>query len=330
MSPRLLRSTGALALVVLACPAPTPEWPDAWEQSLRVDRDVGAFLSVWGPSPQEVYAVGGNPTAGVIRRFDGEGWREEALPPGTPLLNWIDGSSGAVWVVGNDGVALRQRPGGGWERHDTGVTAPLWGVWGAALDDIWAVGGEASDPEGVGVMVHWDGAAWAEVALPPLDRASNALFKVWGTAPDHAFAVGRAGVILRYDGAAWVQVPSGTSRDLISLWGAGPDEIVAVGGRGNAVVARWDGAAWTSEVIGAAAGLNGVWVDDARRAWVCGVLGGTGVIAPGERSFEVESITNLVLHGAFGFDGGPRFVVGGSLDSAPPWEGVVYLRGDVP
>jgi len=326
---RLAPSLAILALALVGCPPAEPAWPSHWEESLRVDASVGAFLSVWGPAADEVYAVGGNPAAGVIRRFDGAEWHEEALPVGTPLLNWIDGQSGAVWVVGNEGVALR-RGSGGWDRIDTGVDAPLWGVWAAATDDVWAVGGDTSDPTGQGVIVHYDGAAWSEVPLPTLDRASNALFKVWGTSTDHVFAVGRSGVILHYDGSAWTQQPSGVSRDLISLWGTGPDDIVAVGGRSNGVIARWDGSAWSSAVIGEAAGLNGVWVDGRGRAWVCGVLGVSGVVAPGALSFDPEMLTTLVLHGSFGIDGGPHFLVGGTLDGPPPYEGVIYLRGDLP
>ncbi|MCB9566493.1 MAG: hypothetical protein H6710_04645 [Myxococcales bacterium] len=325
------RSLLALSVVLVApgCTGDEPQWPESWERSLEVGAEVGAFLSVWGPSPDEVYAVGGNPEAGVIYRFDGASWTPEALAETPPLLNWIDGQSGDVWVVGNGGVALRQTASG-WERLDTGIDTPLWGVWGAAPDDVWAVGGQVGAGADAPVLAHFDGAAWTEVAIPTLDRPSEALFKVWGTSRDHVFAVGRAGVILHYDGDTWAQQPSGVTKDLISLWGTGPDEIVAVGGRSNGVVARWDGAAWTPEVIGESAGLNGVWVDGRGRAWVCGVNGVTGLVAAGASTFTPKIVTTLVLHGAYGFDQGPHFAVGGSLDRNPPYQGVIMLRGDTP
>ena len=246
---------GILALALTACPGGGPEWPDSWEISHSVDASVGAFLSVWGPSPTEVYAVGGNPDAGVIFRFDGEDWsRDETVPADVPLLNWIDGTSGEVWVVGNEGVALHQTATG-WERVDTGIDAPLWGVWGAAPDDLWAVGGDTAMNGSKPRLAHYDGVAWAEVELPAHNRpeSTRALFKVWGTAADNVFAVGMDGLILHYDGAAWAQSPFALTNDLISLWGSGPDDIVAVGGRSNGVVARWDGASWSGELIGAPA-----------------------------------------------------------------------------
>ncbi len=314
-----------VALVSLGCPATEDDpFPDDWEESLKVDQSVGAFFSVWGAAPDDVYAVGGNNDKGVLYHFDGTSWSPEAVPGSPPLLNWIDGSAGDPWIVGNEGVAM-VRTDESWERRDTPTSQPLWGVWATSSSEVWAVGGDplTQDP---GVVVHYQGGSWTEVELPELDRPSRALFKVWGTAPDNVYVVGDGGVILHYDGGSWVQQSSGTTKDLISLWGTGADEIVAVGGRSNATIARFDGQQWTSEV-GTESGLNGVWVDSSGKAHVCGQLGRVGVVDRGASTYESQTITNLVLHGAFGFDGGPHFVVGGSLDRNPPWEGVILLRG---
>ena len=321
----------ALALIATlaftACPGAEPV-PETWQTSLEVGAEVGALLSVWGPNANEMYAVGGNPEVGVVYRFDGTSWGPEALPADTPLLNWIDGQSGDLWIVGNKGVALRQIPSG-WERVDTAIDTPLWGVWGAVSDDVWAVGGDPSsgDPP---VIAHFDGATWSEVELPPIDRPSRALFKVWGSGRDHVFAVGQGGVILRYDGITWAQVPSGTTKDLISLWGTSADEIIAVGGRSNGTISRYDGVDWTTHVIGESPGLNGVWVDSSGKAWVCGVRGVTGLFAAGSAEFTPSIVTNHTLHASFGFDEGPMFAVGGTLDRSPPWQGIVMSLGAKP
>lgn len=92
-------------------------------------------------------------------------------------------------------------------------------------------------------MITWDGAARQRAVRPALDREVRAFFKVWGTGPDHVFAVGAKGVIARWDGTAWQQQLAGTPRDFVSLWGRAPDDIIAVGGRANGMVARYDGAA---------------------------------------------------------------------------------------
>jgi len=312
-------------LGLTACPSTSQSpWPEQWEESLSVDASVGAFLSVWGSEPTDVYAVGGNPDAGVLYHFDGDRWEPQSLPGTVPLLNWVDGSSGNLWIVGNEGVALVDN-GAGWGRQDTPTSEPLWGVWGSSSTDVWAVGGDPLT-EDVGVIVHFDGSSWSDVVVPELDRPSRALFKVWGTGPSNIYAVGDSGVILHYDGAVWTQEASGTTKDLISLWGTGPNEIVAVGGRSNATIVRNNGSGWSAEV-GTESGLNGVWVDSQGSAHVCGQLGRVGVVEPGAQTYTSETITNLVLHGAFGFDGGPHFVVGGSLDRNPPWAGVILLRG---
>jgi len=41
-----------------------------------------------------------------------------------------------------------------WKRVPSGTKDYLWAVWGAAANDVWAVG-EA------GVMAHWTGTAWS-------------------------------------------------------------------------------------------------------------------------------------------------------------------------
>jgi hypothetical protein len=62
-------------------------------------------------------------------------------------------------------------------------------------------------------------------------------------------------------------------------------------------------------------------------------VGNTGTIirlAPGANEGEREtSNTSDVLHAVYGFEGGPRFAVGGTLAGAPPFTGVI-LRNAAP
>lgn len=313
-------ATGAVTTTTATTGGPA----SGWSTTLKVGTEHGAFLSVWGPSAEEVYAVGGQvdggASHGILFAYDGQAWTEVTLPEGTPGLNWISGASGELWTVGYQGAALR-REDGLWVSHPTGVTSMLWGVWGSAPGDLWAVGGNGSSEDPL--LVHWDGAAWSEVALPALDVASHGLFKVWGSAADDVMIVGDVGVTLRWDGAVWTPEPSGAIIDLISVWGTEKSDILAVGGRANARIARWDGAAWTGQTL-SLPGLNGVWVDGAGAATIVGWQGTVATLAPG--SFEPvleETDTVLLLHAVHGFDGGPRFAVGGSLNAAPPWVGVI-------
>ena len=299
-----------------------------WEIGLQLGTDRGALLSVWGPAADEVYAVGGqlisaSESTGVLYRHDGADWTPQPLPDGTPMLHWIFGVDGELWTVGRDGAAMR-REGDTWIVHPTGVDTILWGIWGAHKDALWAVGGDGVDD--APVLLGWDGAAWTPVALPPTGDSAG-LFKVWGSGANDITAVGDRGLALHFDGATWALQPTGDLADMISVWGRAPDEHLAVGGRANARIARWDGAAWTGETL-ALPGLSGVWMDPSGAATIVGNQGTIAELPAGSMTPELQdSPTLLLLHAVFGRADGSRFAVGGSLNGAPPYVGVIVQRG---
>lgn len=304
-----------------------------WETSMELGTDVGALFSVWASAPDLVYAVAGQPqggglSRGAVLRWDGAQWSPEPLPDDVPGLNWVFGVGTRRVIVGDLGAILvRDGDEGEWTREGCGTILPLWGTWGAAEDDLWAVGGDGfnRDP----VACHFDGIAWTLWELPEPSVESHALYKIWGTATDDVWAVGDAGLLVHWGGAdeGWVEAPSGTDSDLISLWGTGPDEILAVGGRTTGVLSRWDGVQWTTEEVPELAGLNGIWMAPDGMATVVGPQGGAGTVAPGALAVDVEDPgTGLALHGVFGLPGVERWAVGGSLDMAPPYVGIVLHR----
>lgn len=301
--------------------------PAAWELGLQLGVEKGALLSVWGPAPDEVYAVGGQlqsatASSGVLYRHDGEAWSEQPLPDGTPMLHWVYGVDGDLWVVGRDGAALR-REGDAWVSHPTGVTTILWGVWGPTRDLLWTVGGDGVDDEPV--MLRWNGEVWAPELLPATGESAG-LFKIWGTGPQDVSAVGDRGLALHFDGDAWTLRETGDLADMISVWGRSPSEHLAVGGRANGRLARWDGAAWSGETL-PVPGLSGVWMDPSGAATVVGMQGTIYELLPGSATLmPQDSPTLLLLHAVFGFADGPRFAVGGSLVGPPPHVGVIVQR----
>ena len=104
-------------------------------------------------------------------------------------------------MVGNEGRALRSVGGGPFTATDTGTHLPLWGVWAAAADDVWAVGGDAAqttDPEPA--LLRWDGEAWVEHAPPPPGDSPPSVLKV---APDGSLWVSsrERAYVRRFDGA---------------------------------------------------------------------------------------------------------------------------------
>lgn len=317
------------AVVVFGCPGGDPE-PEGWEVAREVDASEGALLAIWGSSPESLRAVGGQISAVgdagvgvVLRRGDGD-WLPESLPADTPVLNWIHGVDDTVWAVGNAGAALRLSDGS-WVREDTPVDVPLWGVWVVSATEAWAVGGDAFDSATDGIVVHYAAGTWAQVDLPALDRPMPALFKVWGASASDLHAVGDNGVIVHFDGTDWTQVESGSTEDLISLWGTGPTEIVAVGGRTSGVMSRYDGTRWTTTTLPRTPALNGVWMGAEGDAVLAGERGVVSRLPAGTADPEtIETPSRLdVLHATFALPSGLVVVVGGTLQGAPPFTGVI-------
>jgi len=227
-----------------ACPGPEPE-PPTWETEFEAE-DLGWLLNVGGPSENDLYAVGGSPDEGLMMHYDGSTWSPVDLPAATPLLNWVHAlAANDIFAVGNQGTVLHF-DGTAWTAQTTGVDRNLWGVWGAASNDLWAVGGNGME-EGQATILRYDGSTWSTVDAPMLERPRvYAWFKVWGTSASDVWLVGQRGAVLHWDGSALTEHLVGINDDLIALWGTGPDNVVIVGGRGNGVVAAWDGSTWRS------------------------------------------------------------------------------------
>lgn len=298
--------------------------PSTWQPVLQANEEIGALMSVWGASPAELFAVGGQPEPGGARVLRGsdEEWELEPLPLDTQMLNWVYGVDDVVWSVGTGGAIVR-REAGIWTAEASPTDRVLWGLWGASADELWAVGGNGvSDAP---VLLRRDGATsmWESVELPPLGVQAHALFKVWGSAADDVWIVGDAGAIVHWDGSSWTDHSDLDGIDLISVWGSPSEGVIAVGGRANGRIDRLADDSWSGQTQGIP-GLNGVWVDPDAGATAVGVQGTIYRISAGGFELEPEdSGTSMVLHSVFGFSGGPRYAVGGSLLMPPPFVGVI-------
>lgn len=308
-------------------PAPETTWKQAFDAS-----SVGWLLDVAGPPGGDLLAVGGSPDAGLIYRGGGTSWAPESLPA-VPLLNWAHGFSASdITVVGNGGTVIHH-DGSSWTVQETPTDAPLWGVWGASPDDLWAVGGTGQSGD-LPVLIHYDGSSWSTATIPTLQKAKvQAFFKVWGTDANNVYVVGQRGVVLHHDGSAWTEELVGASDDLISIWGTGPDQVVAVGGRGNGIVSRFDGASWHTKSLAPMPGLNGVFLRTPEVIHVVGILGTIARLdgASLELLDEAKADTKLDLHSVFGDAQGRLTAVGGSLASTkPPYQGIALTRDLLP
>ncbi len=320
----------ALMLAVAACSKSATdgdgEVPPVWTEAFPA-ADVGWFLSAWGPSADDLYAVGGAPEEGVVMQFDGASWNQVDLGLDVPLLNWCFGfGPDDVFFAGSNGTILHF-DGAKFTKMDTPTDQTLWGVWGAAPDDVWAVGGQGhtdQDP----TILHFDGHNWTKSSTPTASHPNVfAYFKVWGTASNNVYAVGQRGVLAHWDGSTWTAIESGTNEDLISLWGTGPDRIAVIGGRDNGHVVTFDGSTWRHQSLAPLPGLNGVWMGDPNTAHIGGDQGTLAKLDFDTLSVtEEESPTFLTVHALFGTTG-RLYAVGGSLlDVRPPNIGVALTR----
>jgi len=138
-------------------------------------------------------------------------------------------------------------------------------VWGSAPNDVW-VGGP-------GLLLHWNGTAWADTGVLTAGTSVSAL---WGSAADDVWGVsgaydmasgGYVGVTLHYDGGTWSSTPTNIPGAFAAVWGTGARDVWAVSGSGAS--AHFDGSAWTHEPTGAALGLSGVWATS-HEVWAVG------------------------------------------------------------
>lgn len=175
----------------------------------------------------------------------------------------------------------------------------LRAVWGAASDDIWAVGE-------YGTIMHYDGLTWQPSVRSGVLTTQD-LFAVYGVSATDIWAVGGAGTLLHYDGKIWALSPDSgakTSQILRGVWGSGPQDFWAVGNSGT--ILHYDRNGWASASIMTPAPTNtynSVWGAAADEVWAVGSSGilmrwnGT-IWAPGPGSGSVTTSTLTAVRGS--------------------------------
>jgi len=194
--------------------------------------------AVHGDGQGLLVAVGDD---GALTQWDGFQWVPEVSPTTADLRAvWLGSgdAAGDGWAIGFY-TALRLQNGAWTLFSGPNISRNLYGVWGFASNDVWAVGSS-------GTALHFDGIAWNVVPT----GTSIGLRAVWGAAPDDVWMVGEGGLVLHWDGTAFTRTTLDTTRTLTAIWGSGPDNVVVVGGRGTGY--HFDGDDWSVVDFGAA------------------------------------------------------------------------------
>lgn len=249
----------------------------AW-QRLRTGARSGLWWISTTPVDGDFYLAGAN---GLILRYTPatQQFAAQDTPSATPVLFGVWGADAAhVWAVGGDladqdaGGVLWRYDGARWTADDRlaalrpGGVPTLYKVWGRGPSDVWVSGR-------LGVVFHFDGSAWREVAVDGdgLEPAQLPLFTIHGNAGEVAASGGAPeGVILERDGDVFVnRAPLGAPQfNGVFL---APDGRGAAVGIAGTVALRAAGA-WTLQdpAIRTDLDLHATWIDPDGGIWAVG------------------------------------------------------------
>ena len=102
------------------------------------------LCDVWGASPSDVWAVGGNCGGefgyGIILHWDGSAWSVSLDYVLSSLVGVWGTAPDDVWAVGKQGTILHWN-GTSWSPEQSGTMDDLASIWGTSPNDVWVVGG---------------------------------------------------------------------------------------------------------------------------------------------------------------------------------------------
>ncbi len=330
----MLRPGALLALapltLLLGCPDdPTPPVTESW--ALAASALPEALLAVGGTSSKDVWVVGADKGTGpIVLRFDGAAWSR--LETGERAnLWWVHAIPGGPVFLGGAHSTILRYADGRFERMPTpGLSRHIvFGLWGAAANDVYAVGSVGSRN---GFVWHWDGAAWTPVELPTnlfTDAGGNTpgFFKVWGDGKGTVWVVGEHGTVLRSkDRGPFELVPSGRDTTIFTVGGTA-ERVVFVGGSGGQPALFELGSSGALEPVSVSDTtlLQGTTVTADGRAFACGASG--AVYQRSEAGWSQQDLALTLgvqsLHAMWAAPDGGVWAVGGNVLGAGLDKGVI-------
>ena len=169
--------------------------------------------SVWGASPDEVFAVGSN---GWAVYYDGTSWQKQAGDE-TYLLKSVHGpSTDDMVLVGKEGLLMHSK-GAGWEKEFSGTSKDITKVWGTSPGKYVAVGP-------TGTVLTFNGVKWTANAVGSANY--NDLI---GFSDTEYYLVGSGGSVVKHDGGGFLQQPSALLGNLYGVFGEDGQHLTVVG-----------------------------------------------------------------------------------------------------
>jgi hypothetical protein len=282
-------------------------------------RPDGVTKAIWGPSPNDVWAVG---DSGTIAHWDGTTWQGFTSVSDTNLIS-VHGADGIVWAVGGNGATasvMLKWDGFAWRTLSNISTRQLWDVWAATATDAWVTDQYA--------VWRWNGTTWESESLP-IQPADGSFEAISGSSANNVW-VASDRAAFHWDGVNWSRedlssvLPIGYVVDLVvdsngEAWattnscdGCGPNPIIHRTNPGWTIAAQpSNGGDINSRIALSPAG----------RIWVLGQDGNMYTWNPAQGDtapVSVPSLQNTIATSLLTFsDTDTRFAVG----SVEVWDG---------
>ncbi|HEV8324016.1 MAG TPA: hypothetical protein VG389_20535 [Myxococcota bacterium] len=202
---------------------------------------TATLYGVWGSAADAVWAVGGSidplGPKDVFLYWDGMQWLPTPTDglSGESIFKVWGASPTDVWAVGTGGVLYHWTGGPAWVRVPSPTDDSLISLYGNAADDIYAVGGITD-----GVLLHYDGTAWAVIAS---GFSTAGLNGVWTAPAFSTILVGHDGYAARFRDGAAEPLPTGVSQGLHAVfvdgggtWAVGGNLLDSSSGPGGVIL----------------------------------------------------------------------------------------------
>jgi hypothetical protein len=321
---------------LLACGSDEPSEPEpAWQ--LVQDELPAALLSVWGTGSNDVWSVGadtGDGTGPLVLHLEGGSWSRLATGASGDLW-WVFGFEGGPIFMGGAGGMILRYEAGAFTRMDTPGSGVVFGLWGSAPDEMWAVGGEAGGSRGAFAW-RLESGSWASVPGFPTELAeTDALWKIYGRGANDVWMVGTGGKMLHWDGSALSPGFAGLAESLFTVHG-NSQRFAAVGGFGTGLLLEQAvGAAasepWVNRSPAGAPSIIGVCLaeGDGYAVGEFGYVARRGATQWATEETGLESVFgSRSLHSVWLDPAGGAWTVGGQVRVPPLTRGVMLHRGE--
>ncbi len=294
---------------------------------VRVFDDLdAALICVLGTSDHDVWSVGGDDGQGpLVLHYDGTEWTR--IPTGVRAdLWWVHPfAGGPTYFGGSGGTIVRYENGVATKMTTPSSAGIVYGIWGTAPDDIWAVGGSGST--GGGFIWRYRGTEWTAMDLP-FEISGQQVFKVHGTAANDVWLVGSGGLLVHSDGETLEMMLGPTTRTMFTVNARG-DRVAMVGGFGSGELFEKNGEGGFESVVPMLAPtLIGIYLTD-DGGYACG---SSGTIVRRDPNAWVIERTGLEsaedLHTVWVDPSGGVWAVGGQVAAPPLVDGVMIHQGD--